>query len=190
MEDDYNHRWTFIRKATKGIYIFFKILLYEIPRFLFIDGAWEIIKATSRGAVRLYDAIPPVKEWPGIISRAIISMVKGIGRFLVALGKGIVATPKVIYKTGKYIVKHTWKGIKAIPRLVKVGAEKAWSGVKIIATWLKDFFLRFHSFVLTCLYECFIVSTYSCLRDRGFLPLYYPSRYYQRIQENPPWNFH
>ena len=145
MIDDYDHRWTFIRRSTKGIYLFFKVLLYEIPRFLFIDGPWELIKATSREAIRLYRAIPPVSEWPDIISRAVISMAKGIGRFLVALGKALKAIPKATYDTGKYIVKRTWKGIKAIPHLVKIGAEKLWSGVKIIGTWLKDLFSRFNS---------------------------------------------
>jgi hypothetical protein len=146
MLDDYNHRWTFIRKSTKGIYIFFKVLLYEIPRFLFIYAPWEIIKATSRGAVRLYRAIPPVKEWPDIIFRAVISIAKGIGRFLVALGKVLKAIPKATYETGKYIVEQIWKGIKAIPHIVKIGAEKLWSAIKVTATWLKDFFVRFDLF--------------------------------------------
>ena len=128
-----------------------KLYCTKFRDFFFIDGPWEIIKATSREAVRLYRAIPPVNEWPSIISRAVISMAKGIGRFLVALGKAVKATPKAIYKTGKYILKHTWEGIKAIPHLVKFGAEKLWSGVKIIATWLKDFFLRYRFLILTYL---------------------------------------
>ena len=143
MLDDYNHRWVFIRKATRGIYIFFKVLLYEIPKFLVITVPWEILKASKRGIVRLYKAIPPVKEWPGIISRAVVSMLRGIKKFLIAVGKGIKAMPKALYQTGKYIAKQTWKGIKAVPHLVATGLRNTWSGLKVIGVWLKDFFLRF-----------------------------------------------
>ena len=101
MLDDYNHRWTFIRKSTKGIYVFFKVLLYEIPRFLFIDGPWEIIKATSREAVSLYRAIPPVNEWPNIISRAVISMAKGIWKVPRRIGKGTQSNPQSNLQNGK-----------------------------------------------------------------------------------------
>jgi hypothetical protein len=144
MVDDYGHRMGFIRKAAKGIYTFFRVLLYEIPRFIFIDLPWEILKGTKRSIVRLYKAIPPLKEWPGVVSRAMISMAKGIKEFLIAVAKGIRATPKAIYKTGKYLVKRTWKGIKAVPQLIKIGAEKTWSGLKAIGSWIKKLFLRFN----------------------------------------------
>jgi hypothetical protein len=141
--DDYNHRWGFIRKASKGIYIFFKVLLFEIPKFLFFEVPWEILKASKRGIVKLYRAIPPLKEWPDIVSRAMVSMAKGIKTFFIELAKGLKATPKVVYKEGKYLVKRTWKGIKAIPRLVKIGAEKTWSGLKLLGTWIKELLMRF-----------------------------------------------
>lgn len=153
--DDYNHRWGFIRKATNGIYTFFRILLYEIPKFLLVDCPREILKASMRGIVRLYKAIPPLKEWPSIVSRAMISMAQGIKEFLIAVAKGIKATPKAIYKTGKYLTQQTWKGIKAVPGLLKAGAQKTWSGLKIIGSWFKELFLRFPRSIISkfCTYS-------------------------------------
>jgi hypothetical protein len=143
MIDDYRHRWKFIHIAAKGIYNFFRITLYEIPKFFFATLPWEIIKALKAGAVDLYRAIPPIKEWPGIISRALISMAKTTRNFLIAFAKGIKASPKILYNAGAYIVKKSWKGIKAIPHLVKKGAEKTWSGLKVFGSWIRDLLLRF-----------------------------------------------
>lgn len=150
MTDDYNHRWRYIRVAVHGIYGFLKITFYEIPKFLLITLPWETLKATKRGVVRLYKAIPPVKEWPRIIKDAVVAMAKGIKQFLIALGKAIKAAPRVIYEGAKYWAKQgtqlaikTWRGIKAIPGLVKIGLQKTWSAIKVIASWVNDLLLKY-----------------------------------------------
>lgn len=153
--DDYNHRWKFIRHAVRGIYVFLKFFFYELPKYLIVELPWAIIKATKKGLVRLYKGIPPVNEWPRIIKDAVIAMAKGIKQFLIALGKAIKATPRAVYEEAKYLAgrgKHlalkTWRGIKAIPGLVKLGLEKTWSAVKAIASWVKDLLLKYFSLFL------------------------------------------
>src|SRR5271170_6967576 len=150
MLDDYNHRWKFIRVSVHGIYVFLKVTFYEIPKFLLITLPWEILKETKRGIVSMYKAIPPIREWPRIVKDAVVSMAKGIKRFLIALGKAIKATPKALYDGGKYLAKEgknlaikTWKGIKALPRLMKIGLQKTWSGIKAIASWVKELLLKY-----------------------------------------------
>jgi len=157
MIDDYNHRWRYIRKAVDGIYAFLKITFYEIPKYLLITLPWAILKASKRGIVKLYKAIPPVKEWPRIVKDAIVAMAKGIKQFLIALGKAIKATPRVIYEGAKYWAKQgkqlaikTWRGIKAIPGLVKIGLRKTWSAIKAIASWVKDLLLKYSPHFPTC----------------------------------------
>lgn len=149
MTDDYNHRWRYIRVAVHGIYGFFKITFYEIPKCLLITLPKEIFKATKRGLVRLYKSIPPIKEWPRIVKDAVVAMARGIKQFLIALGKAIKAAPRVIYEGAKYWAKQgkqlaikTWRGIKAIPRLVKIGLQKTWSAIRAIASWVKDLLLK------------------------------------------------
>ena len=148
MIDDYNHRWKYIRIASKGIYAFFKILLYEIPKLFLYEIPWEILKGMKRGVIKLYRSIPPISEWARVISLAIIDFGRGIRSFLTELVKVIKATPKALYRTGKYIVNKAWKGIKAIPLLVKRGCNKIWSALKIIGSWIKDLFFRFGILVL------------------------------------------
>ena len=150
MLDDYNHRWRIIRVAVHGIYVFLKVTFYEIPKFLIITLPWEILKETKRGIVRMYKAIPPIKEWPRIVKDAVVGMAKGIKKFLIALGRAIKATPKAIYNGGKYLAKQgkklaikTWRGIKALPGLMKIGLQKTWSGIKAIASWVKDLLLKY-----------------------------------------------
>ena len=156
MLDDYNHRWRIIRVAVHGIYVFLKFTFYEIPKFLLITAPWEILKETKRGIVRMYKAIPPIKEWPRIVKDAVVGMAKGIKKFLIALGRAIKATPKAIYDGGKYLAKQgkklaikTWRGIKALPGLMKIGLQKTWSGIKAIASWVKDLLLRYPHSQLT-----------------------------------------
>jgi hypothetical protein len=149
MADDYQHRWVFIRKGLSGIYKFFKVVVYEIPKFLLITAPWEIIKECKNGIVGLYRAIPPVNEWPGIISRAMIDLAKGIKQFFIVLAKAIKALPKAIYLTGKYLLEKTWKGLKAIPNLLTIAAQKTWSGLQILASFLRDVLLRY-GFIKTC----------------------------------------
>jgi hypothetical protein len=140
--DDYNHRWRYISKACKGIYWFCRILLYEVPKWVFITLPWELLKMGKSEMVRLYRSIPPVKEWPRIAADACVSTLRGIKNFMIELGKVIKATPKAVYNGGKYLVKKIWRGIKAIPDLVTTGALKAWNGIKAVATWLQDLISR------------------------------------------------
>jgi hypothetical protein len=90
----------------------------------------------------LYLSIPPISEWGGIIARAAKSMLIGLKDFIVGLGKVIAKTPRAVYRAGKHVVKEVWKGIKAIPGLVKVGAQKTWEGLKTFGRWSKNFLLR------------------------------------------------
>jgi hypothetical protein len=90
----------------------------------------------------LYLGIPPISEWGNVIARAVKSMVTGLKDFFVGFGKVIAKTPKAVYKAGKHVVKKVWKGIKAIPRLVIIGAEKTWEGLKTFGRWLENFLLR------------------------------------------------
>jgi hypothetical protein len=143
--DDYRYRWTFIRRTTHGIYVFFRILLWEIPKFLVYFLPKEFIKWTGRGIVRIYRAIPPLKEWPEIVKRAIVSFAKGCKDFVLALGKAIKATPKALFRFCKRSGKKIWSGIKAVPGLVKRGVEKTWNGIKAVGIWIGELFMRFHS---------------------------------------------
>lgn len=143
--DDYNHRWRYISKACKGIYWFCRILLYEVPKWVLITLPWELLKMGKRGMVRLYRSIPPVTEWPRIAADACVSTLRGIQDFMIELGKVIKATPKVVYKGGKYLVKRICRGIKAIPDLVRLGAMKTWDGLKTVASWLQDLISRLFS---------------------------------------------
>ena len=143
--DDYNHRWRYISKACKGIYWFCRILLYELPKAVFITLPWELLKMGKRRVVRLYRSIPPLKEWPRIASDACMSTLRGIKDFMIELGKVIKATPKVVYRGGKYLAKRIWHGIKAIPDLVTLGAMKTWDGIKTVASWLQDLISKLFS---------------------------------------------
>jgi len=115
---------------------------YEIPRFLLVTLPWDILKASGRGLMRLYRGIPPISEWGGIIARAVKSLLRGIKDFLVSTAKAIANAPKAMYKCSKYIVKQTWKGIKALPELIKIGARKTCAGLKVFGRWLQEFLLR------------------------------------------------
>ena len=140
--DDFHHRWNFIRVACRGIYDFCRVTFFEIPRYLLVTLPVDILRASGRGLMRLYRSIPPISEWAGIIARAVKSLLRGIKDFLVGTAKVIANAPKVMYKSGKYIVKRTWKGIKALPELIKIGARKTWEGLKVFGRWLQEFLLR------------------------------------------------
>ena len=140
--DDFHHRWNFIRVACHGIYDFCRVTFFEIPRYLFVTLPWDILKASGCELTRLYRNIPPISEWGGIIARAVKSLLRGIKDFLVGTAKVIANTPKAMYKAGKYIVKRTWKGIRALPGLIKIGARKTWEGLKVFGRWLQEFLLR------------------------------------------------
>jgi hypothetical protein len=101
-----------------------------------MTAPWEIIKGIKIGMIRLYLAIPPVIEWQNLISRALINM-------SIALAKGIKATPKALFKAGKYIAKRTWKGIKSIPRLVKKGVKQVWSGLHAVSSVMRELLFRY-----------------------------------------------
>jgi hypothetical protein len=88
--------------------------------------------------ILIYYSIPPVKEWPGVVSRAIIGIVKGIKLIL-----------KAFYIAGKYVTRKRWEEIKAIPLLIKTGVRKLWSGLIILAFWLQDLLFKFVLFSLT-----------------------------------------
>jgi hypothetical protein len=86
--------------------------------------------------------IPPIKFWPAILQRAAIATAKGLKNFIIGLGKVIKETPKAVYEVGKYSVKQFWKGMKAVPGLVKQGARKTWKGIKAAGSWLENLFMR------------------------------------------------
>jgi hypothetical protein len=136
--DDYNHRWTFIRGMSKGIYYFCRITFFEIPKWFLYTLPKEILKALRKGIIKMAKAVPPITQWPGILKRALIAVAKGLKAFGIAVGKGVKATPKALYKAGKYVGKQTWKGIKAVPGLVKKGAKKTWNGIKAIPGLVKS----------------------------------------------------
>ena len=143
MTDDYSHRWRYISRACNGIYWFGRILLYEIPKWLLITFPLEFMQFAKGELVRLYRAIPPVRQWPGIVADACISTLRGIKNFVIGIGKVIKATPRAVYEGGKYIVKKLLQGIAALPGLVSTGAQKTWNGIKKVASWLQDLVLRF-----------------------------------------------
>jgi hypothetical protein len=140
--DELRHRWNIIRVAAHGVYEVCHVTFYLIPRFFLFDAPREILRASGRALRRLYNSIPPISEWGGVIARAVKSILRGIKDFIVGTAKVIAKTPKALYKCGKYIVKQTWKGIKALPELVKIGAQKTWAGLKAFGRWLQDFLLR------------------------------------------------
>ena len=144
--DDYRHRWTFIRRAVDGIYTFFRFFLWETPKFLLYHLPKWIIEETGKGLLRVYRGIPPLKEWPGIFKRAIVSIAKGMKRFVIDVGKVIKATPKAIFDFVKWTGKSLWSGIKAIPGLVKRAAEKTWAGLKAAGIWIGELFMRYFPF--------------------------------------------
>lgn len=90
----------------------------------------------------MYLGIPPISEWGRIIARAAESMVMGLKDFIVGLGKVIAKTPKAVYRAGKHVFKEVWKGIKTIPAIVKLGAQKTWQGLKAFGRWSQNFLLR------------------------------------------------
>jgi hypothetical protein len=138
MVDDYTHRWRFIRGACTGIYWFFRIALYEIP----IHFPWYLLKELGKGTIEMVKGIPPIKFWPAILRRAAIATAKGLKEFVIDLGKVIKETPRAVYEVGKYSVKWFWKGMKAVPGLVKQGARKTWKGIKAAGSWLENLFMR------------------------------------------------
>ena len=118
----------------------------------------------------MYKSIPPVKEWPRIVKDAVVAMANGIKKFLVALGKAIKATPKAVYNGGKWLAEKsktfamkTWRGIKALPGLAKLGLQKTWSAIKAIASWVKDLLLKY------------VQLFSSSLNDLAFSPFSIPS---------------
>ena len=90
----------------------------------------------------MYRAIPPVKEWPKIIYRAMINFAESLKDFVLSLAKIIKEAPKATYQASKYLLKRTWEGIRAIPQLVKLGAETLWSWLKTVAFWFRDLFFK------------------------------------------------
>ena len=89
-----------------------------------------------------------MKKWPGIIKRKAINVAKGLKQFVIGIGKVIKSTPKAIYMIGRYIVTRLWKGIKAIPKLLRLAGEQIWLGLKTSAIFLRDLFFRY--FISNC----------------------------------------
>lgn len=114
--------------------------------------------------ILIYYAIPPVEEWPGMVSGAIIGMAKAIKIIL-----------KALYIAGKYVIKKRWEEIKAVPLLIKTGVKKLWSGFKILAFWLQDLLLKFVLFQLTLITvvspRFYILSSRRLLIPFALLPL-------------------
>jgi hypothetical protein len=143
MVDDYRYRWTYIRKACNGIYLFFNFFLYQLPKFLVYYLPKYLIQESGKGLMRMYRAIPPIKQWPKILGQAIISIAKGIRDVVIDIVDIIKATPKALYRSGKYLAKKFWSGIKAVPSLVKQAAKMVGRGLKRLGLWIANLFTKY-----------------------------------------------
>lgn len=127
------------------------MLLYHIPK--------ELLGVLKRNLIKLYNAIPPVKEWPGILYRGMVAFGKGLKDFAVTTVKIIKEAPRAIYETTKFLLKTSWKAIKAIPGLIRSAAQAIWSGIKAVGSWVRDLVLK---------YPPHLSNTYCLVFSRSF----------------------
>jgi hypothetical protein len=143
MVDDYLHRWTYIRNACEGIYLFGSFFLYHTPKALLYYLPKYIITESAKSLGRIYRATPPLKEWPKILYRAIVVIGKAFRDFIVGIFDLVKATPKALYTFGKYLGKQFVRGIKAVPGLVKRAVKSIVQWAKRAGQWLANLFLRY-----------------------------------------------
>jgi hypothetical protein len=126
------------KRAFKKIYYFFKILLYEIPKFFVwscpkhlivlpiersMDYCWKHRKAFGGWVKR------QAKEMPGRLARGAAKVWRGIKKIPETLWKILKYIPRIVKAIGKWI----WGIIIGIPKALKVAGLWLWDGVKRIA---------------------------------------------------------
>ncbi|TDL21772.1 hypothetical protein BD410DRAFT_278353 [Rickenella mellea] len=132
---DYHTRYHRIRYPVQTIYSFLKFFLWSVPKFFLWTTPKCIIKALHRSALRIHNAIPPVRTWPSLIWTTIVDLCKAIGRGSKAvvrgtvrgvknIGRGTVRLVKGIPKFTKTCYNATKRLVKAIPDMT-VRAAKA-----------------------------------------------------------------
>ncbi|KAF2798555.1 ankyrin [Melanomma pulvis-pyrius CBS 109.77] len=127
-----------IAKAGKGIYTFFLVFGYDMPKFFL----WSIPKhcvflPAVRGAKWLHAHRAELPE-------RIIAWVKG-------LWTRLKDVPREVWLFNKYLAEFIWRGIKGLPMALKIALLWVYSGLKRAGGAIVNVFARFFSFVHTAL---------------------------------------
>ncbi|KAF2815265.1 ankyrin [Mytilinidion resinicola] len=144
------------RKAVKKIYYFFKVVLYDIPRFFIWSCPKHLIVLPLKNSVVW--CWKHRGEFGGWCKRRAKEMPKRIGRGAAKVWGGMKKVPARLWKAAKEIprifkaiAKWVWGIITGIPKALKVAALWLWDGVKSIAHGIGSILGRLASFLHTLL---------------------------------------
>jgi hypothetical protein len=139
-----------VKRATRSIYNFCKVLLWYVPTFFLWDVPRDlIVTPTIRGVKWLKDHH---KEVPGIVAAWLKKIPKKVWHVL-----------KKIPVTIKDILQNTWLFIKAIPKAGRIALLWMWGGLKKLGTAVTHVFRR----IFSLLHTVFVAIT-SFFRDCTF----------------------
>ncbi|KAF2184641.1 ankyrin [Zopfia rhizophila CBS 207.26] len=134
------------KKACHGIYWFFRILVFEIPKCL----VWSmpkhmIVLPIVHGVKWMYahraELPEKIKWWfKERVWKVIKCFVKDLWEFIKEIPEG----------TKRFVI-WIWRAIKATPRAVKIAALWVWGGIKRIGNVIGTIFSRLFSFIHTVL---------------------------------------
>lgn len=152
-----------MKKAAAKIYRFFKILLWDVPRFLFwscpkhmvVLPVWKSCKWCWENKHRFGGWCKrQAKEMPGRVKRAGKAVWQGVKKAPGELWEGAKAVGRGLKKipgaTKKFLLA-IWRFIKRIPGAIKVVALWIWSWLKKIGVAVGNVFTRIMSAVHTAL---------------------------------------
>jgi hypothetical protein len=136
------HRYAMLRvkRATRNIYKFFKILLWYTPKFLLWDMPRElIVQPLIRSFRWLKDHH---KDIPGLIAAWLKKLPPRIWESLKKI-------PGAVQEILQEIVRFIWRFIISIPKTVKLVSIWTWGGLKKFGTAVRDILSRFLSLLHT-----------------------------------------
>ncbi|KAF2261025.1 hypothetical protein CC78DRAFT_535918 [Lojkania enalia] len=126
------------KEAGKKIFWFFRVIVYEVPKFfVYTVPKHLIVLPIIRGVKWMHRHR---NELPQIIITWVKRMGKKMWRFFNDIPKAM-----------KDFVQWIWKGIKKMPQGAKIMLLWIWSGLKSTGTVVANIFTRFFSFVHTAL---------------------------------------
>jgi hypothetical protein len=132
-----------IKRAVRGMYEFFRVILYEVPRFfLWSIPKHAIVLPLVRGAKWLH-------KHRAALPQMILAGLKAIGRRLKEFPFKVWRVIKEIPSAIKEFAKFIWQGIKRLPKALKIALLWVWSGIKRIGTSISNIFTRLFSFLHT-----------------------------------------
>ncbi|KAF9776530.1 hypothetical protein IL306_005282 [Fusarium sp. DS 682] len=135
-----------VRRAMERIKKFLRILIWELPKFLFWDVPKEICLAAWK---RRHRVINFFKELPGKIKKKVVEIPETIKRAGQELWKGIKELPSLLKSLVKAIFKTIWKVLTGIPDAVMFVLKWIGSGLKGIGEAILNILVKLFSLLHT-----------------------------------------